>query len=355
VTFLVIGGLGTVAGPVVGTFGPTFGLAIDWVKRHLGAISSLLFGIGALLTVATQPEGAMGAWRKNFADIKRKQAAKGKPFPVRPPVEVTPEMMAPRPRGTDLGDTPVLQVTKLQKRFGGLAALADLDLTVARGTVHALIGPNGSGKSTFVNVVTGFYPATEGEIVVQGKSVGHMRTHERSRLGVARTFQNLQVWRRMSVLENVMVGLHDRVRIGLVPSMLGIGRRKEKLASDRAWGLLHFVGLADKARQPAGNLAFADQRRLEIARALAADPDLLLLDEPAAGMHPSEIKDLIVLINRIREAGVTVLLIEHHMDLVMGISDRITVLDYGRKIAEGTPDEVRGDQRVIEAYLGAEA
>src|SRR4029079_16539034 len=179
----------------------------------------------------------------------------------------------------------------------------------------------------------------------------------RSGRGLARTFQNLQLWRRMTVLDNVMVGAHSRNRVGLVPSLLRTPKsiRVERHLRERAWGLLHFVGLADRGRDLAGTLAFADMRRVEIARAPAFDPELLLLDEPAAGMQVSEIHELADLIRQVRDAGVTVLLIEHHMDLVMGLSDTVSVLDYGQKIAEGSPEEVRRDARVVAAYLGEEA
>jgi ABC-type branched-subunit amino acid transport system ATPase component len=237
-----------------------------------------------------------------------------------------------------------------------VAALSQVDLVVERGTVHALIGPNGSGKTTFINVVTGLYKPTAGRVDLDGESLEGLSPAARSRRGVARTFQNLQLWRRMTVLENVMVGAHARERVGLMQSLLRTpkARRVERHLRERAWGLLHFVGLAARGRDLAGTLAFADMRRLEIARALASDPEILLLDEPAAGMQVSEIHDLADLIRQVRDAGVTVLLIEHHMDLVMGLSDRVSVLDYGQKIAEGSPSEVRHDDRVVAAYLGEE-
>ena len=242
----------------------------------------------------------------------------------------------------------------MTKRFGGVAALDGIDLAVERGTVHALIGPNGSGKTTFINVVTGIYRPTAGRIELDGTSLEGLGAAGRNRRGLARTFQNLQLWRRMTVLENVMVGAHSTSHVGLVRALLlpPFVWRGERRVRERAWGLLHFVGLADRGRDLAGTLTFADQRRLEIARALASDPELLLLDEPAAGMQLSEIHELADLIRQVREAGVTVLLVEHHMDLVMEVCDRIVVLDFGRRIATGTPDEVRDDPQVLEAYLG---
>ncbi|MDQ1373774.1 MAG: branched-chain amino acid transport system ATP-binding protein livM, partial [Actinomycetota bacterium] len=289
VIMVVIGGMGTIAGPVIGALSITvfFGLSFvqDTFRNYLG----LVFGTLGIITVATAPEGTMGNVRKmvNQARLRRArrdEATAGRAIPV-----VADELSRPRPRVASEGavGAPVLEVTGLTKRFGGLTALSDVDIVVQPGTVHALIGPNGSGKSTFVNVVTGLYKPTQGRIDVKGAEMNELTPYQRNRAGVARTFQNLQVWRRMSVVENVLVGAHSRSSVGLTRSVLGTpgSRRAEKALHERAWGLLHFVGLADRGWESAGALAFADQRRLEIARALASDPELLLLDEPAAGMQ----------------------------------------------------------------------
>ena len=248
----------------------------------------------------------------------------------------------------------LLEIKNLVVKFGGVTALNEVNLHVSEGEIAALIGPNGAGKTTVFNIVTGYYTPVSGDVLVDGESVVGLRPYKIARKGLGRTFQNIRLFGDMTAIENVATAADSLNKSGLVGSLIGVprSRRDEKKSLETAMELLTFIGLDHRAHQMAKNLPYGDQRRLEIARALALNPKVLLLDEPAAGFNPQEKVELGELVRKIRDRGFAVLLIEHDMSLVMKISDRISVLDFGQKIAEGKPEEIQNNQRVIDAYLG---
>ena len=346
---VILGGSGT-------TFGPFIGAGVlTWIPNLLQAFGKWqLFVYGALLAVVIffLPKGIVGTLGDTFKRLGRKESSKEQVAEAWPKSSASVVQFL---ASTEHQTGPVLYTTNLTIRFGGLTAVSNVSVNIERGTVHAIIGPNGAGKTTLLNALSGFYKPTSGDVYLKQQNIVDLRSDEVAKLGLTRTFQNTELFSDMTVLENILVAFDSRYKTALpgtllrTPGFFG----EEKTINAQASDLLDYVGLAEFSNELAKNLAFGHQRRLEIARALALSPQVLLLDEPAAGLTHAEIEELISLIRDLKKIGVTTVLVEHHVDMIMAVSDHVTVLDYGEVIASGTPSAVRDEPRVIEAYFGA--